>query len=145
MQISAGIIITDNNYFFIVHPTGQNHWDLPKGRVDFCFDETMSDAALRELVEETGIQCYNKRDLKDLGMFKYIPGKKDLYLFLIYDKNCLKKINLKECVCDSFHTTKKGYVLPENDKWLFIKWNERENYMTVNMNKVLDQIYSNLK
>jgi 8-oxo-dGTP pyrophosphatase MutT (NUDIX family) len=142
VEISAGVLITDDRNLFIVHPTGKNYWDIPKGRIEFFYDESAKDAALRELLEETGVNIYKEHDLITLGLYKYIPNKKDLYLFLVRDKNCIKKVLSCKLQCTSFFELHdKEY--PENDKWKFINLKDRYKYLTIRMNEVLDQIFIN--
>ena len=66
---SAGIILTNNvldvhksKILFLLHSAG--HWDFPKGNIED--GETETQAAARELREETGISCF-----RFLPRFKY--------------------------------------------------------------------------
>ena len=66
---SAGIILTTNaldvhssKILFLLHSAG--HWDFPKGNIED--GETETQAAARELREETGISCF-----RFLPRFKY--------------------------------------------------------------------------
>ncbi len=87
VDCAGGIIINSNQEAVIVN---QNHdsWSLPKGHVDE--GETILEAAIREIYEETGIK--NPQFIKPLGSFgRYrigLDGKDDksehktIYLFL---------------------------------------------------------------
>jgi len=50
---SAGVVVVCNGEFLLLH-YDSGHWDLPKGHIEK--DETPSQAAIRELEEETGIK-----------------------------------------------------------------------------------------
>lgn len=53
---SAGIItyiIRNNTILYLLLQYGAGHWDLPKGKIEK--GETKQEAALRELMEETGL------------------------------------------------------------------------------------------
>ncbi|KNE76527.1 NTP pyrophosphohydrolase including oxidative damage repair enzyme [Candidatus Burkholderia crenata] len=52
----------------LCYATETSHWDIPKGQGEA--DEQLVEAALRELVEKTGIVLKAER-LKDLGRFVY--------------------------------------------------------------------------
>lgn len=79
---SAGIIVykAENNtilYLLLQYTAG--HWDLPKGKIEK--GETKQEAALRELMEETGLTA----DL-DTNFEKTIQ-----YIFTDYDKQLAQK------------------------------------------------------
>jgi 8-oxo-dGTP pyrophosphatase MutT (NUDIX family) len=48
-------VIHGEPYIYIVHRHRYNDWSLPKGHIDE--GETLEEAALREIEEETGMQC----------------------------------------------------------------------------------------
>lgn len=84
----AGGIIINNNKEAIIVNQNYDSWSLPKGHVDN--GETILEAAIREIYEETGIE--NPELIKPLGSFgRYrigLDGKDDkseyktIYLFL---------------------------------------------------------------
>jgi 8-oxo-dGTP pyrophosphatase MutT (NUDIX family) len=79
---SAGIITyrTDNDtilYLLLHYSAG--HWDLPKGKIEA--GETKEEAALRELMEETGLTAEIDND------FEQTIG----YIFTDYDKKLAQK------------------------------------------------------
>ncbi len=48
---SGGLVLNKHNQILLIFR--KNKWDLPKGKIDF--NESLQDAALREVTEETGI------------------------------------------------------------------------------------------
>lgn len=52
-EFSAGVVVVCNDEFLLLHHD-IGHWDLPKGHIEK--GESVEQAALRELVEETGIK-----------------------------------------------------------------------------------------
>lgn len=54
----------------IVHRPGYDDWTFPKGKVDG--DETLEEAALREVEEETGFRC---RLVRPLGCTSYVDRR----------------------------------------------------------------------
>ena len=57
-EISSGGVVyfisnDKTSYFLLLKDKNGNHWDLPKGHLEP--EESLYDAALREIIEETGI------------------------------------------------------------------------------------------
>lgn len=52
IEAAGGIVKNSNNEVLFIHRLGK--WDLPKGKLES--DETIEEAAIREVEEETGIQ-----------------------------------------------------------------------------------------
>jgi 8-oxo-dGTP pyrophosphatase MutT (NUDIX family) len=54
---AGGVVISDDRKILFCHPTGSrwSNWRMPKGQVDP--GESTKDAALREILEETGYRC----------------------------------------------------------------------------------------
>jgi len=49
---AGGLVINDKQEYLFIHRNGK--WDLPKGKMDK--NETVAEAAVRETMEETGVQ-----------------------------------------------------------------------------------------
>lgn len=52
MAAAGGVVVNENNEVLFIYRRGR--WDLPKGKIDG--DETEEQAAIREVIEETGLQ-----------------------------------------------------------------------------------------
>ena len=79
---SAGVIIytiKNNTILYLILQYGAGHWDLPKGKIEK--EETKQEAALRELMEETGLTA----ELNN-GFEETIH-----YIFTDYDKQLAQK------------------------------------------------------
>ena len=106
-KVTCGIIIKVNNTILLGHSTGNKHWDIPKGLKDE--GESFKEAALRETLEETGLNLYNE-DLKDIGQFK-LNSSKDIYLFEVK----LNNINMDKLHCESMVELPNIKPFPEVD------------------------------
>lgn len=66
--LAAGGVVVDNKTarprVLLVHRPRYDDWSFPKGKLDTA--ETVEDAALREVLEETGIQCKIVRKIEIL-------------------------------------------------------------------------------
>ena len=107
--VSCGIVLLDSEgRVLLAHATGTNHWDIPKGQGED--GETEIQAALREMVEETGLLLSESR-LVDLGRFVYRRDK-DLYLFAA--RGAGDELDLSRCTCTSlFPRHGDGVMIPE--------------------------------
>jgi 8-oxo-dGTP pyrophosphatase MutT (NUDIX family) len=114
--VSCGVVILNTQGdVLLCHATETSHWDIPKGQGEL--DEQPVDAALRELVEETGI-VRNATRLKDLGRFVY-RREKDLHLFAVRVTD--DEVKPEDCVCESYFPRRRdGTMIPEMDayKWV---------------------------
>jgi len=87
MEISAGLLIVQQNKILLCHPTNApwyGTYTIPKGKVEE--DETFVEAAIRETYEEVGI----KIDIKDIkkkkkpNVIEYTNEKGKVYKTLYY-------------------------------------------------------------
>jgi 8-oxo-dGTP pyrophosphatase MutT (NUDIX family) len=114
--VSCGVVILNTKGdVLLCHATETSHWDIPKGQGEP--DEQPVQAALRELVEETGIVLAAER-LKDLGRFVYRRDK-DLHLFAVRVTD--NEVKLEECVCESYFPRRRdGTMIPEMDAYRWV-------------------------
>ncbi|CDY73666.1 NTP pyrophosphohydrolases including oxidative damage repair enzymes [Caballeronia glathei] len=114
--VSCGVVMLNGQGdVLLCHATETSHWDVPKGQADP--GESPLDAALRELVEETGIVLPASR-LKDLGRFLYRRDK-DLHLFAV--RVAEDEVQLENCVCESyFPRYRDGTMIPEMDAYRWV-------------------------
>jgi 8-oxo-dGTP pyrophosphatase MutT (NUDIX family) len=114
--VSCGVVMLNTQGdVLLCHATETTHWDVPKGAADP--GESPREAALRELVEETGIVLAPER-LKDLGRFVYRRDK-DLHLFAV--RVTEDEVRLENCVCESyFPRYTDGTMIPEMDAYRWV-------------------------
>lgn len=116
MELSCGVIITCNKKVLLGHITNKSSWDIPKGLKEK--KESNLDCAIRELMEETGLDFKSlKKNLIPLGQFNYTK-EKNLYLFR-YDLKVMP--NLSKLKCNSFFE-KDGVQYPELDRFAFVDY-----------------------
>lgn len=75
---TCGILFANDGKLLVGHVAGQEHWDIPKGKIEL--NETPMEAAIRETYEEAGILVLSEQ-LTDLGEVPYRRGKQ-LHLFM---------------------------------------------------------------
>lgn len=71
MEAAGGIVENDKEEVLMIFRRG--HWDLPKGKIEK--KETVEDAAVREVKEETGLQNVDLQDLIHTTYHTYIDRK----------------------------------------------------------------------
>jgi 8-oxo-dGTP pyrophosphatase MutT (NUDIX family) len=130
--LSCGVVILDDRgRVLLAHATETTHWDIPKGQGEP--GETAQQAALRELVEETGLTLAPAR-LLDLGHFAYRPDK-DLYLFAA--RAARDETDLSRCICTSlFPSRTTGAMIPEMDAFRWTSPAEIERYASRSLARV---------
>ncbi len=107
---SCGVIVTDGNRLLLGHASRSPRWDIPKGVADP--GETFTEAACRELREETGLVA--PRDaLRPLGVKPYLRNK-DLALFAWVVDALPDPAAL---TCAAFYELRNGARLPEFDRF----------------------------
>lgn len=133
MKTSCGVlIINDKKQILMGHVTGQKHFDIPKGLLEE--NEDKQTCAIRECLEETGIQFTNG-ELKEIGTFDYNKSKQ-LVLFLSF----MTDFDLSELQCNSYfehHYTKEK--LPEVDYFKWVSPNEIMNHCAPSMATLLTE------
>lgn len=130
--LSCGtVIVNPAGELLLCHVTGQDHWDLPKGRPDP--GETPLHAALRETREETGL-ALDPRGLLDLGRLPYRP-RKDLHLFA----SLQPRLDPATMHCDSRFSDARGRRLPEMDGFGWFRFDLAPLRVTPRLAAVLTQ------
>jgi 8-oxo-dGTP pyrophosphatase MutT (NUDIX family) len=109
-SISCGVIVTDGARLLLGHATRSPRWDIPKGGAET--GESLLEAALRELHEETGLLA-PEQELRPLGTFSYLRNK-DLALF-VWRVTVLP--DPAPLVCSAYFELPNGSRLPEFDRF----------------------------
>ena len=133
-KISAGLILTNKTHFLGCHSTGNWFYDIPKGAIEE--NETPLEACIREVKEETNVDVSNE-SLIDLGVFDYNYEKK-LHLFLLIKDDLPSTDNM---VCTTYFTqAKTGEERPEVDRFRYIPFKEKKQFLTENMRRVIEKV-----
>ena len=72
-ETAGGLVLNNKNELLLIYR--KNLWDLPKGKLDM--QETYECAALREVVEETGVLGCKLKLIKPLISTNYYSNKKN--------------------------------------------------------------------
>jgi 8-oxo-dGTP pyrophosphatase MutT (NUDIX family) len=136
--VSCGVVILNpQGEVLLCHATDTSHWDVPKGQGEP--GEEPVQAALRELVEETGIVLDAAR-LKDLGRFVYRRDK-DLHLFAVRVTD--EEVKLEACVCESYFPRRRdGVMIPEMDAYRWVKPLDVDQYASRSLARVFQTTLS---
>lgn len=120
---SYGVLIfNESHQLLVAHVTGQNQWDIPKGGGDP--GETPVVAALRELLEETGV-ALKAEQLTEVGRVQYTV-RKNLHLFIARVDS--SRLDITQCNCTSFFPHEKtGLPTKEVDAF---RWMDRADVDT---------------
>ena len=130
---SCGVIVTDGQRLLLGHATRSPRWDIPKGVAEP--GETLAAAAVRELLEETGLTTAPE-ELTDLGVHAYLRGK-DLALFV------WKSVQLPDpqsLICTSRFALPNGTLVPELDRFGLFLWDEALLRVGKNLARVLASV-----
>jgi|SRR5690606_1293478 len=125
-EVSAGAIVytrTENQtlYLLIQHKNG-SHFSFPKGHVEK--NESILDAAKREVLEETGIMFDLVSDKMEVNTYLMPNGVyKDVYYFLGKALNTKVTKQDSEVAVAGWYTKDQvfKYLTYDNDKKIFIK------------------------
>ena len=133
--LSCGILIESPKGWLLAHATHTTRWDLPKGRCEL--GETAKDAAMRETMEETGIDVRDHEHfLEDLGAHPYIP-KKDLHLFRL---RVNEAFDLSRCQCSTYVDATRGGHFLETDRWAWVPVDQLRDYLGKGLIKYLEAL-----
>ena len=130
-KLSCGIILKLDGKYLIVHPTGGDHWSIPKGVQDE--NESHMDTAIREVFEETNIKIVDSSGMLDLGRYKYLRTK-DLYLFFLELSSLTDELK-----CNSYVGSR-----PEIDKYAWVDINELLVKVNFRQKAVLEQVIKDI-
>ena len=129
----AMVIINSNGDILGVHATGKapNYgYDFPKGLAEDNEDD--KSAALRELMEETGIVISNQDDPNIIDCGIYPHNKNKLIHIFLYRTDEFPDVDMLKC--DSYFEA-DGKMLPEVDGFEIIPKEDRDKFNKVLQNK----------
>jgi 8-oxo-dGTP pyrophosphatase MutT (NUDIX family) len=132
-RISCGVIVTDGDRVLLGHATRSPRWDIPKGQAEP--GESLVDAAVRELEEETGL-AVTEAELRPLGVHAYLRDK-DLALF-VWRRTEMPALDT--LICRSTFALPGGAIVPEFDRFGVFAWEEALGRVGKNMARVLGQV-----
>jgi len=130
---SCGVIVTDGERLLLGHATRSPRWDIPKGGVEP--GESLSEAACRELLEETGLVA-PQAALTPLGIKPYLRAK-DLALFAWAVPTLPDPKTLR---CSEFFVLADGTRFPEFDRFGLFTLDEALTRVGKNLARLLAEI-----
>ena len=117
LPLTCGLIVETSQGWLLGRVTNLGYWDLPKGKMEE--GEAPQDAAIRECIEETGLDFSAFRhELEDLGVLAYNTKRgKTLHLFrLRLDAD----IDLSQCTCSTWVNTRGDEAVLDMDAWEWV-------------------------
>lgn len=128
-DVTCGVLYRYGDKFLICHLSPW--WSIPKGVRDS--GETLAEAAVRELREETGI-VLKPEDLSLKGVFPYKKDK-DLALF---EYKATEPLDTEHLVCVSFYENKTlGKRLPEVDRFKMVDLREAKEKLNGSLYRIV--------
>ena len=91
---AGGVVRAEGRLVLLVHRPKYNDWSFPKGKTEP--NETIDEAAIREVREETGLTCRITRELQPVRYHvnrKGAVGPKVVYYFLMEPSSGNLKVN----------------------------------------------------
>lgn len=144
---ASGLFLVKNDQTILIgHPTGHydNVWSIPKGKIES--GEDYLDAALRECYEETNVDLrpYLPCNYYELNKEVYKHKKKELYPFVIFQRDIDVDFNSFELKCNSFvdKDSKYNAGLPEMDDFRWVTIEEAKLLLHHTQSACLDKIKS---
>lgn len=132
-ETSSGILVKHGNRYILGHATGNNHFDIFKGRLEK--GETLVQGAIRECWEESSL-TFKEDDLTFLGKFEY-TAKKNLAVFITK----VNDISMGDLHCNTHF--QNGNV--EMDFYATFTFDELLLKVGKSMSKVLKELQKNIE
>ena len=92
-EFSAGGVVKEKNRFLLIKTADKSIWTFPKGKLKK--GESSSQAALREVLEETGYRCRIEKEITDVRYLFKRQGRlviKKVQWFLMSPVQKLKEV-----------------------------------------------------
>jgi len=130
-NITCGVLYWHKDKFLICHATMTPWWSIPKGLRNN--GESLIEAAVRELREETGI-ALRINDLSFVGVFPYRDNKN----LALFEYRANKPLDMKLLSCTSFFKHEPtGRYLPEVDDYKMVTINEAKQKLNKSLYRVI--------
>lgn len=122
IDAAGGIVRNNNNEILFIFRRGK--WDLPKGKVED--NETIEEAAIREVEEETG--------LKSINIIRVLPNT--FHMYILNNQWVIKKTYWFEMTCKS-----EQNLIPQTiEEITEVKWFKNDE-----LDEVLANTYSSIR